>query len=205
MLMTGRFPSQRLMPIVVLCACLFAVGCISSTVRFSAAQQKKPEPSKPAKEGEKKPEPVDDDDFGALLDDPAGPTPSPAAEGLSGEGLLLKTVAEWLGTPYHYSGMSKAGVDCSGLVCLIFRELGDYSLPHSSKEMVKLGSRVPLSKVKKGDLLFFHNGIKRVDHVGIYLGNDEFVHASSKLGVIKSSMRDESYRSRFIEARRILP
>jgi cell wall-associated NlpC family hydrolase len=71
--------------------------------------------------------------------------------------------------------------------------------------MQKIGSHVPLSGVKKGDILFFRNGFKRVDHVGIYLGNDEFVHASSKVGVIRSSMNDDYYRSRFIEARRILP
>jgi probable lipoprotein NlpC len=186
---------------ITLCAGLLASGCISSTVRFSAPVEKKKERVTPPSQPKQREAPKDEDDFGALLDYPVKTPPAPAEE----NSRLEKAVNAWIGTPYHYGGMSKAGIDCSGLVCMIFRELGEYGLPHSSKEMQKIGSHVPLSGVKKGDILFFRNGFKRVDHVGIYLGNDEFVHASSKVGVIRSSMNDDYYRSRFIEARRILP
>ena len=186
---------------IALCAGFLAAGCISSTVRFSTPVEKKKERVTPPPQPKQRETPKDEDDFGALLDDPVKTPPAPAEE----DSRLEKAVNAWIGTPYHYGGMSKAGIDCSGLVCMIFRELGEYGLPHSSEEMQKIGSRVPLSGIKKGDILFFRNGFKRVDHVGIYLGNNEFVHASSKSGVIISSMNDDYYRSRFIEARRIRP
>jgi cell wall-associated NlpC family hydrolase len=200
--MTVRIIPRARILLIALCAGLVAAGCISSTVRYSVPVEKpkeqvKPLPPKP----KQRPAPKDEDDFGALLDDPAETPPAPAQD----DSRLERVVNDWIGTPYHYGGMSKAGIDCSGLVCMIFRELGEYRLPHSSEEMRKIGSPVPLSHVKLGDILFFRDGLKRVDHVGIYLGNDEFVHASSKAGVIRSSMSDDYYRSRFIEARRILP
>jgi probable lipoprotein NlpC len=199
--MTVRMIRHAKILFITLCAGFLAVGCISSTVRFSAPQETKKERTTPPPQPKQRVAPKDEDDFGALLDDPVETPPAPAEE----DSRLEKAVNAWIGTPYHYGGMSRAGIDCSGLVCMIFRELGEYGLPHSSEEMQKIGSPVPLSSAQKGDILFFHNGFKRVDHVGIYLGNNEFVHASSKNGVIRSSMNDDYYRSRFIEARRILP
>jgi lipoprotein Spr len=192
---------HRLSVITALCAGCLVTGCISSHVRFSAPDSRKESLPKPPPEKKKVIPAPDDDDFGALLDDfeelPA------RTEGK--DAPIDKTVASWLGTPYRYGGMSKAGVDCSGLVGMIYRELGYDLLPRSSKEMQQTGSHVPLTQIRKGDLLFFRNGRKHVDHVGMYLDNDRFIHASSKLGVILSSINDDHYRSRFIEARRILP
>ena len=199
--MTVRITPNAKILSIALCAGLLAASCISSTVRFSAPVEKAKKQVTPPSQPERRPVPKDEDDFGTLLDDPVETPPAPAKE----NSRLERAVNNWIGTPYRYGGMSKAGIDCSGLVCMIFRELGEYGIPHSSEEMRKIGSPVPFSRVKKGDILFFRSGFKRVDHVGIYLGNNEFVHASSKAGVIRSSMSDDYYRSRFIEARRILP
>jgi|WetSurMetagenome_2_1015567.scaffolds.fasta_scaffold82412_2 probable lipoprotein NlpC len=199
--MTVRMIRHVRILFIALCTGLLAAGCISSTVRFSVPVETKKERVTPPPQPKQRETPKDEDDFGALLDDPVETPPARPEE----DSRLEKAVNAWIGTPYHYGGMSKAGIDCSGLVCMIFTELGESGLPHSAEEMLKIGSRVPLSHVKKGDILFFSNGYKRIGHVGIYLGNNEFVHASSKYGVIRSSMNDNYYRSCFIEARRILP
>jgi lipoprotein Spr len=200
--MTARIIPHARIILIALCAGLLTAGCISSAVRFSAPKElPKERVSRPPSPSKQPPAPRDEDDFGALLDEPVETPPAVEQE----DSRLEKAVNGWIGTPYRYGGMSKTGVDCSGLVCMIFRELGEYGLPHSSEEMRKIGSPVPLSRLKKGDILFFSYHSKRVDHVGMYLGNNEFVHASSKWGVIRSSISDDYYRSRFIEARRILP
>ncbi|MBN2188816.1 MAG: C40 family peptidase [Chitinispirillaceae bacterium] len=194
--MTGMLTPRFSISIAALCAGCILAGCISSSVRFTAPEEGKKKRPGTAMEKRETRKAIDDGDFGALLDDPVQK---------SGEALLEKAAVAWLGTPYRYGGMSKAGIDCSGLVCMIYREAVDYTLPRSSEKMQQLGSPVQLSALRKGDLLFFRNGRKRVDHVAMYLDNDRFVHASSKLGVIISSMNDDYYRSRCIEARRIVP
>ncbi|MBN2037816.1 MAG: C40 family peptidase [Chitinispirillaceae bacterium] len=190
---------------LLLLLCCFAAGCISSTVRYTTPPRETTEKQPDAQDikKEKTTSHEETDDFGALLERPSEPEPRPRTGNI--QPSLEKIVDDWLGTPYRYGGMSRAGVDCSGLTCLIYEKIYHISLPHSSREMQKLGSCVPPARLIPGDLLFFKNGFKHVDHVGIYLGNDQFVHASSKVGVIISSMRDEHYRTRFIEARRIVP
>lgn len=183
-----------------------STGCISSSVRFSSPErpvpQKKVTPPPVRQQEEKKIRQAEnDEDFGALLETLSETLPEPESR----EAILDKTVTAWLGTPYRYGGMSRAGIDCSGFVWVVYRELGDYSLPRSSEQMQRTGTRVAPARLRKGDLLLFRYQGKRADHVGIYLGDDSFVHASSKLGVVKSSLNDDYYRSRFIEARRILP
>jgi cell wall-associated NlpC family hydrolase len=118
---------------------------------------------------------------------------------------LGRIIAKYAGISYRYGGMSMSGADCSGLVCMVFRELGVTGLPRKAGEMSRLGHKVSLKHVRAGDLLFFTNHKRRIDHVGIYTGNGEFIHASVKLGVIISGLADESYRKRLVKIRRILP
>lgn len=121
------------------------------------------------------------------------------------ENEIARKANSFLGTPYHYGGTTRAGLDCSGLVCLVFRQAGDMVLPHSSKKLHKLGRKISLAQARPGDLLFFSTGIwSGIDHVGVYVGNGRFIHASTKLGVTESSLDDTYYRSRFVEARRLL-
>lgn len=155
-------------------------GC-SSTVRFS---------SKPSTGCEKKQQP-----------DKAAPEVKTGPVVVTDE--IARQCRSFLGTPYHHGGASEAGVDCSGLVCLVFKKVGKVALPHSSKKLHTLGRKISLAEARPGDLLFFSTGFwPGINHVGVYVGNGRFVHASTKLGVIESSMDDDYYRYRFVEARR---
>jgi cell wall-associated NlpC family hydrolase len=175
--------------------CLGAAGCISSTVRYA-------HPASGQVAGREEPAGADDGDFGALLSDNGpGAPPSPPSSG-----RLEKIIRSYLGTPYRYGGLSRNGIDCSGVVVLVYREFSGVSLPHSSRKLHKVGKKIPLAETKMGDLLFFRMGFSGfVDHVGICTGNGTFVHASSRLGVIESTMDDEHYRTHFVEARRLDP
>ncbi len=172
--------------IVVAGACIFCAGwftgCMSSTVRYG------------------RPRPVEAAEEGALRYDSTAPNRRGSIE----TERLKKILDSYLGTPYRYGGMSRENVDCSGLVCLVFRELNGALMPRSAVDMVKLGSPVRFAEVKAGDLIFFRWGFfGTVDHVGICTGEGRFVHASSSYGVIESSLNDEYYRSHFVAARRL--
>lgn len=117
----------------------------------------------------------------------------------------MKNVAgSYIGTPYRYGGMSRSGVDCSGLVCLIYKDVSRAGLPHSSGSLRRLGKKVGVSGARCGDLVFFKRGMfGRVNHVGIFLNGTTFIHASTKKGVIYSDLNDEYYQKRFVEIRRV--
>lgn len=107
---------------------------------------------------------------------------------------LYLTAAEWIGTPYRSGGHTKRGTDCSGLTGEIYRKVYRVRLPRSTGEQLAACRKVARRGLKEGDLVFFHNGKsrKKVTHVGIYLKNGKFVHASTSRGVIVSSL-DENY------------
>ena len=117
----------------------------------------------------------------------------------------MKTVAgNYIGVPYRYGGMSRRGVDCSGLVCLVYKEVSRAKLPHSSRSLRRLAKKVGMNRARCGDLVFFKQGIfGRVNHVGIFLGGTAFIHASTKRGVIYSDLNDEYYSKRFVDIRRV--
>lgn len=107
---------------------------------------------------------------------------------------LYLTAAEWIGTPYRSGGHTKRGTDCSGLTGEIYRKVYRVRLPRSTGEQLAACRKVARRGLKEGDLVFFHNGKsrKKVTHVGIYLKDGKFVHASTSRGVIVSSL-DENY------------
>lgn len=110
----------------------------------------------------------------------------------------------WLGVRYKYGGMNRRGVDCSGFVCLVYRELNGMVLPHSSRKMHRLGRNVSTGEARSGDLVFFRGGLfNTINHVGIYIGDNKFAHASSSNGVRFSSLDESYYKKRFAEIRRL--
>lgn len=119
------------------------------------------------------------------------------------QGGLWQTATAWLGVPYRYGGTSRTGIDCSALAGHIYREVYGFDLPRTVADMLKGGKPVNGQNFKEGDLLFFKNTrTGPVDHVGIYLGDGRFIHASTSSGVIISDFGSGLYRRRLITARR---
>ena len=122
---------------------------------------------------------------------------------------ILERGKSLIGTRYRFGGTSTtSGFDCSGFIGYLFREEAGMSLPRSSREMINIDA--PLVKrndLKPGDLLFFSTaGRGRVSHAGIYLGDDQFIHSSSRRsGGVRVDSLDDAYWARtFIEAKRAL-
>jgi len=118
---------------------------------------------------------------------------------------LLIAAYDYLHVPYRWGGTTSRGLDCSGLVYRALARLG-VRVPHSAALLFQRGRPVPVGAWRPGDLLFFANTYKPgISHVGIYLGGDRFLHASSGAGkVTMSSLRDRFYVDHFVGARRIM-
>lgn len=119
---------------------------------------------------------------------------------------LLARAGSSLGTPYVWGGTSPNGYDCSGFVYSMFKNQLGISLTRTTYTQVKEGRSVPRDQMMAGDLVFFNTSGNSVSHVGIYIGDGQFIHASSGKGqVIISSLSEGYYNSRFVAARRIIP
>lgn len=122
----------------------------------------------------------------------------------SGNLLLYDTIATWLGTPYRYSGSCEKGIDCSGFVNVLYdRVFGKRIGARNSAEIYSSVYKLDLSELKEGDLVFFRIYRKRISHVGLFLGNNKFVHASTSKGVIISDLNEPYYRKYFAGAGRL--
>lgn len=111
---------------------------------------------------------------------------------------------EWKGTRYRLGGTSKSGVDCSGFMQITFRDLFGIDLPRTTTEQAKEGRRVSKSEIKTGDLVFFKTGRgPNGKHVGVYVKNGQFLHASTKGGVIYSDLDSPYWSKTFWQARRL--
>ncbi|MGN0002339.1 MAG: C40 family peptidase [Sphingobacterium composti] len=111
--------------------------------------------------------------------------------------LLYEFVDEWMGSPHRMGGQTKSGIDCSGFVGVIYQQVYGKNLPRSSRDMSDVIKRKYDNQLKEGDLVFFSFGGKVIDHVGIYLHNDKFVHVSTKQGVVISNLKDPWYYKYF--------
>jgi cell wall-associated NlpC family hydrolase len=117
---------------------------------------------------------------------------------------MLEAIAALKGSGYRYGGSSPEGFDCSGLVQFLYSSSFRMQLPRSSPELALLGPIIPRNKLTPGDLVFFSTGSGNVDHVGIYLGDDRFVHASTTDGVSIGTLRQRYYDTRFAFGTRII-
>jgi probable lipoprotein NlpC len=111
---------------------------------------------------------------------------------------------KWLGVKYRYNGTDRKGVDCSGFVGNVFSANG-IQLPRTSTEIFTVGKFVSKKDLMPADLVFFKNTAGYgITHVGIYLGNFWFIHASTSKGVIESRLNDDYYQRHYAGARRII-
>ena len=116
---------------------------------------------------------------------------------------LLRQLSQWKGVPYRYGGLSKSGVDCSGLIHLIFAEEFGIRIPRTTKTQILNGIVVDQSDLIPGDLVFFHTGFNQ-RHVGIYVGENQFIHSSSSRGVIASRLDSPYWQDAYWHSRRLV-
>jgi lipoprotein Spr len=116
--------------------------------------------------------------------------------------ILLENLDEWYGTRYRMGGMTKNGVDCSAFVQSVFAGAFGITLPRTAREQYRVSRRISRTELQEGDLLFF-NTRGGVSHVGIYLQNNKFIHASTSKGVTISDMFEPYYLQRFVGAGRM--
>ena len=116
---------------------------------------------------------------------------------------LLPTAKKYIGVPYQWGGTDPSGFDCSGYIITVFDHLG-IDLPRTSAEQYKTGTNVKKEDLRIGDLVFFNTSGKGVSHAGIYIGNNDFISATSSKGISIKSVDDPYYWGpRYIGAKRI--
>jgi lipoprotein Spr len=122
-------------------------------------------------------------------------------EYLRNESLLIG-IDQWYGTRYRLGGTTKKGIDCSAFVGAVYASVFGIALPRTARDQYRFTKRISRTELQEGDLLFF-NTRGGVSHVGIYLQNNKFVHASVSKGVVISDMFEAYYLQRFVGAGRI--
>lgn len=136
---------------------------------------------------------------------PVAPQSSAEAQSADAPNNLAFYALSLTGTPYKYGGHSpETGFDCSGFVGHVFQQVLGISLPRSAHEINRLGQPIAKDELRPGDLVFYNTLKRTFSHIGIYLGDNRFVHAPRKGGGIRvESMLEGYWRKRFNGARRI--
>jgi len=130
---------------------------------------------------------------------------SEAVATISIEQRLLEAADGWMGTPYLYGGTTKEGVDCSALTKIVYKQAFDVDLPRRVRDQKKEGVEVTREELKPGDLVVFKTGsfISNKQHIGIYLSESKFLHASTSEGVTISSLEDYFWKKKYRSSRRL--
>ncbi len=116
---------------------------------------------------------------------------------------LVETAMRYRGVRYRWGGMTTRGMDCSGLVARVL-SLHGIDAPHNSSALYRLGEPVARGDLRAGDLVFFNTRGRGISHVGIYIGEDEFIHASSWKGRVRiDSLAEGYYHRKYVGARRV--
>lgn len=164
---------------------LFLVGCKSKTDWRTKYNEEKTAAVTKTPKKKITDAPISIEDFAKVLD---------VSERTLTNKNLYTFITNWYGTPYRFGGQNEHGVDCSGFANILFKEIYFIQLPRSSKDIAKTVKRKYTKNLKEGDLVFFSFGkSKEINHVGIYLHNNKFVHASTSRGVIISDLTEPWY------------
>lgn len=181
--MPGQYDSDHQKPVQCICAgflvlillCLSGCGNVSERQRSAPIVDKSGEPERP---------------------------PYSQLQTARIKAALYAQHDKWAGTPYRLGGLSRNGIDCSGFVYTTFRRQFDRNLPRTTASQARLGQPVARERIRPGDLLFFQTG-RTLRHVGIYVEDNKFLHASTSEGVIFSSLDDPYWASSFWKAQRL--
>lgn len=131
---------------------------------------------------------------------PSSASRSGAVTPSRGGSAIVTTATSYVGTPYVWGGSNPVGFDCSGFVKHVYGEVG-VTLPRTVREQYRIGSSVARDRLRAGDLVFFD----RLRHNGIYIGNNQVIHASKPGDTVKISALDEAwFKKRWVGARRVL-
>ncbi len=117
---------------------------------------------------------------------------------------LYNFIDLWYAVPYKYAGRTKAGVDCSDLASLLFQSVYSITISGNVTDIYKRCKPIKASELKEGDLIFFKINSKSLSHIGVYLQNHKFVHASVHAGVVISDMGEDYYKKYYWGAGRLL-
>lgn len=164
---------------------LFTVGCKAKTDWRDKYNKPKTEKKNTTKKKHIVEKPDNLQDISKILD---------VSENTLKDKKLYNFIIDWYGTPYKYGGNSQDGIDCSGFTNILYKEIYKIQIPRVSKDIAENVKRKYTEDLKEGDLVFFSFGkTGTVNHVGIYLHNNKFVHASTSKGVIISNLTEPYY------------
>lgn len=110
---------------------------------------------------------------------------------------LYNFIDDWYGVSYRFGGNDKNGVDCSGFAGALYSEVYHKNIPRTTGEIAKQSKKISKEKLQEGDLVFFDINGKKGSHMGVYLTNGKFVHASTSKGVIISDLNNPYYQKAY--------
>lgn len=117
---------------------------------------------------------------------------------------LYYFIDDWMGVPYKYGGKDKNGIDCSGFTGLLYKEVYNKNISGPTSTLIELTNIIPESELKEGDMVFFQIEKKgKVSHVGVYLQNNKFVHATTKKGVMINDLSETYYKQHYFKSGRV--
>ncbi|MGV3763127.1 C40 family peptidase [Parapedobacter sp.] len=117
---------------------------------------------------------------------------------------LYQFIYEWIGTPYRLGGKTKRGVDCSKFAYELYDKVFNTTLGHNSRNTYTQVDPIAKDKLMPGDLVFFKIRSRNITHVGVYIGDDKFAHASSSRGVMISDLNDAYWKRYYYNGGRML-